>query len=95
MVKASNDDKSQAFITESSLEEQHNYSPNFPAPENLNTKQTARYLQCSKQWLEIGRVRGYGPKYVKFGRMVRYRKHTLDEYLNSHEISNTGEIENV
>ena len=58
-------------------------------PEYLNTKQAAKYLQVSTQWLEIGRVKGYGPKFIKFGRMVRYRRETIDNYLQTREVENT------
>ena len=58
-------------------------------PEYLNTKQTAGYLQLSTQWLEIGRVKGYGPKFIKLGRLVRYCRASLDEYLKDHEVENT------
>lgn len=60
-------------------------------PEYLTTQQAAKYLQVSTQWLEIGRVKGYGPKFIKFGRMVRYRRETIDDYLKAREVENTNQ----
>lgn len=57
--------------------------------EYLNTEQAAEYLQVSTQWLEIGRVKGYGPKFIKLGRLVRYKRTSIDEYLEKHQIDNT------
>lgn len=49
--------------------------------EYLTTIETARYLNCSRQYLEIGRCKNYGPPYCKLGRAVRYRKSALDEWM--------------
>jgi hypothetical protein len=52
--------------------------------ESLTTKQVAKLLHVSEQWLEIGRIRGYGPPFVKLGpRMVRYPRGKLVKYLRS------------
>lgn len=55
-------------------------------PDNLTTEQTAKYLQCSTQRIEIWRHHGEGPPYIKLGRMVRYRKSDLDEWIESHKV---------
>jgi len=57
--------------------------------EILTTRDAALYMGVSHQWLEIGRVKGYGPKFIKFGRMVRYRRETIDDYLKAREVENT------
>jgi predicted DNA-binding transcriptional regulator AlpA len=57
--------------------------------EYLNTEQAAEYLQVSTQWLEIGRVKGYGPNFIKLGRLVRYKRTSIDEYLEKHQVDNT------
>lgn len=59
--------------------------------EVMTTAEAADYLRCSTQHLEIARHKGGGPKYVKFSRLVRYRKVDLDEYLAARVRSNTIE----
>jgi len=39
--------------------------------------------------LEIWRIQGVGPKYVKVGRLVRYRLEDLDAYLQAQTRSST------
>jgi hypothetical protein len=53
--------------------------------EYLTTIQAARHLNCSRQYLEIGRSKGYGPPYCKLGRAVRYRASALNEWMAEHE----------
>ncbi|GAA4002639.1 helix-turn-helix transcriptional regulator [Pseudomonas aeruginosa] len=57
----------------------------------LDTQQAADYLQVSRQLLELLRVKGGGPRYAKLGRLVRYRRASLDEWLASKEQSHTAE----
>lgn len=48
----------------------------------LNTAATAIWLDVSTQWLELGRCKGYGPRFVKVtSRLVRYRKGDIISYL--------------
>jgi predicted DNA-binding transcriptional regulator AlpA len=47
----------------------------------LPTRDVATWLGVSKQWLEIGRHRGFGPPYLKLGRMVRYRREHVSDWL--------------
>lgn len=54
-------------------------------PEYLTTIEAARRLSCSRQYLEIGRCKGYGPPFCKLGRAVRYRKAALDEWMQRGE----------
>lgn len=63
-----------------------------PAREVMDTLQAADYLHMSRQFLEIARCKGGGPAFVKWGRVVRYRKAALDEWLISHEKRNTSEV---
>lgn len=53
--------------------------------EYLTTVEAAGYLNCSRQYLEIGRCKGYGPPFCKLGRAVRYRKSALNEWMVAHE----------
>lgn len=57
----------------------------------LSTQEAADHLGLSVSLLEKLRVRGTGPKYLKLGRAVRYRKEALESWLDAHErLSTTG-----
>jgi hypothetical protein len=58
-----------------------------------NTKQAAKYVDLSPQYLEIARHKGGGPAYVKLARAVRYRLEDLDSWMESHLRQHTGEVE--
>jgi excisionase family DNA binding protein len=58
----------------------------------LDTKQAAQYLNLKKNTLEIWRLRGGGPAFVKFGRAVRYRKQDLDAYVERNLVSSTSQV---
>jgi predicted DNA-binding transcriptional regulator AlpA len=57
----------------------------------MDTKQAAAYLGLSKQFLEIARHRGDGPKYYKLSQAVRYSKADLDEFMSMHKKQHTAE----
>ena len=50
--------------------------------ELLSTKEAARYLRLSHRTLERYRVTGEGPRYLKVGRRVFYRRTDLDAWLD-------------
>jgi excisionase family DNA binding protein len=54
------------------------------SPEYYNTTQAAEYLGLSRQFLEIARHRGEGPEFIKIGRAVRYKRTSLDEFMDVH-----------
>jgi hypothetical protein len=56
----------------------------------LDTAAAAKRLKVSTSFLTKGRMRGDGPRYRKFRKVVRYSPADLDEYeLNSTRISTT------
>ena len=57
----------------------------------LSTREAAEVLSIKPNTLEIWRVQGKGPKFLKIGRSVKYRMERLKEYLNQHEVSSTSE----
>lgn len=62
------------------------------ADEALSTAEAARLLGCSVQWLEIGRSRGYGPKFTRLSpRMVRYLRSDLIAWLRQRAHQCTAE----
>jgi len=53
-------------------------------PEDLMTSgQFAAYIGMSESWLTKERAAGRGPRYLKIGGLIRYRKSFGDEYLQS------------
>jgi predicted DNA-binding transcriptional regulator AlpA len=60
--------------------------------ELLDTEAVADWLGCSTQWLEIGRVRGYGPSFKRISpRMVRYRRADVLAWLKLRTHASTSE----
>jgi predicted DNA-binding transcriptional regulator AlpA len=56
----------------------------FHPEQALSTKEVAAWLGVSVQFLEIGRTRGYGPKFVRITkRLVRYRVGDVLDWLKS------------
>jgi hypothetical protein len=52
----------------------------------LTTVECAQWLNVSKQFLEIGRMQGYGPTPVLLSeKVVRYRKNTVLKWLIERE----------
>jgi predicted DNA-binding transcriptional regulator AlpA len=52
------------------------------ADDLLDTEALAKWLGRSKQWLELGRSKNYGPAYVRLsGRCVRYRRSDVIRWL--------------
>jgi excisionase family DNA binding protein len=57
----------------------------------LTTKEAADYLRLGKPTLESFRVKGIGPKFLKLGGSVRYRRTDLDAWLASRVFASTSE----
>jgi predicted DNA-binding transcriptional regulator AlpA len=58
----------------------------------VSTRELADQLGISTQWLEIGRHRGYGPKFVKLGpRCIRYRWRDVLTWLAERSHLSTAE----
>lgn len=56
--------------------------PMIPPPVVIfTTREAAKYLGLSMSTLNKWRCYGFGPKYLKLGRAVRYRQEELDLYL--------------
>lgn len=60
-------------------------------PHVFDTESAARYVCVSRATLELLRVRGGGPAFVKLNRLVRYRRAALDEWLLSRERRTTSD----
>ncbi len=57
----------------------------------LNTRQAAKLIGLAPNTLEIWRLRGCGPRFVKFGRAVRYRLADLETYIEAQTRQSTSE----
>lgn len=51
-------------------------------PETVTTADAAIFLGVKANTLEIWRSQKRGPKFVKIGRLVRYRRKDLDAFLD-------------
>ena len=63
-----------------------------PQPEYLRTRDAARYLGLSPEWLELARTQGNGPAFVKLPRAVLYKRSDLDRFMASHRVCSTSEV---
>ena len=61
------------------------------APAMLNTSDAAAYLGNRKATLETWRTLGRGPRYIKIGRLVRYRACDLEAYIESRCVGSTAQ----
>jgi hypothetical protein len=57
----------------------------------VDQKDAAKFLRVTEKFLEARRSRGGGPPFVRVGRLVRYRRETLLEWVESHEVRSTAE----
>ncbi len=57
----------------------------------LTTRQAAALIGLKKNTLEIWRIRGGGPRYIKFGRAVRYRQSDLETYIEAQTRQSTSQ----
>jgi|TARA_Y100000294_G_C8428990_1_gene285997 excisionase family DNA binding protein len=61
--------------------------PKLTADTLLSSKEMALIYGFSKKTLENHRAQRVGIPYIKIGRMVRYRKSDVDQYLEQHRIT--------
>jgi predicted DNA-binding transcriptional regulator AlpA len=57
----------------------------------LTTPQAAIYLGLAVSTLNKWRCFGDGPRFLKLGRAVRYRREDLDSFLVSRQLGSTAE----
>ena len=57
----------------------------------LRPKEAAAYIKSSESTLAKKRLKGNGPTYTKFGRLVLYAKQDLDEFLASRRRLSTSD----
>jgi excisionase family DNA binding protein len=62
-------------------------------PENMTTTEAADHLNVKPSTLEQWRWQGKGPRFVKMGRCVRYRRADLDAFAESLVFGSTTEAQ--
>jgi predicted DNA-binding transcriptional regulator AlpA len=66
--------------------------PDDDADELLTTNDVGKWLGVSHQWLVLGRMRGYGPRFVRIGhRSICYRRGAVRQWLIEREHACTSE----
>ena len=67
-------------------------APEGSDDELLTSQQLANWLGTSRQWVELGRAKGYGPPFVKLAPcVVRYKRSAIVEWLSKREHKSTAE----
>jgi hypothetical protein len=62
--------------------------------ELLTTKQVADWFAVSEEWLEIGRSKGFGPRYKRLGpNLIRYTRGDCRQFLKDRTYASTAEYE--
>jgi predicted DNA-binding transcriptional regulator AlpA len=61
------------------------------APKLLNTPELADMLTNKSNTIEGWRIKGIGPKYIKIGRLVRYRPEDVEEWLEAQSRNSTSQ----
>ena len=58
----------------------------------ITEKEAAEYLGLNPRTLRNQRIRGGGSKFVKVGRLVRYRLSDIEAYLDARTFENTSQM---
>jgi predicted DNA-binding transcriptional regulator AlpA len=54
----------------------------------IDSRQLANWFGVSKLWVELGRIKNYGPPFVRLGpKLIRYRKSDVVKWLESRATS--------
>lgn len=58
--------------------------------EFMTTKEVADTLGIKKNTLALWRMKGFGPKYYKLGRSVRYKKADVEDWIDENISQSTA-----
>jgi hypothetical protein len=58
--------------------------------ELIDSKQLAKELGVNPQWPAQNRLSGRGPAYVKIGRLCRYRRSDVENFLKARAATSTS-----
>ena len=59
-------------------------------PEIMTVIEAAGYIRLAKTTLNKMRVAGTGPRYLKMGKAVRYRRSDLDDWIGAKVVRSTS-----
>lgn len=58
----------------------------------LTTAELAAWLGVTKAWVELGRVKNFGPPYLRLSaQMIRYRRSEVKAWLQERSFRHTGQ----
>ncbi len=57
----------------------------------LNEKQAAKVLTVGTRVLQSWRVRGFGPTFLKLGRLIRYKQSAIDSWIEGQVRQSTSD----
>ena len=60
--------------------------------ELMTEQEAAVYLGLSRSGMRKWRARGFGPAYCRFGKIIRYRRSSLDEFADRHTSSSAESV---
>jgi excisionase family DNA binding protein len=60
----------------------------------MPTAEAADYLKMARSTLAKARLHGTGPRFIKIGRAVRYRRADLDAWINARYADSTADAGN-
>jgi predicted DNA-binding transcriptional regulator AlpA len=58
--------------------------------ELVDVPSLAKRLNVSRSTLQAWRYTGRGPRWIKLGRLIRYRVRNIDDYLEAHTRGNVA-----
>jgi predicted DNA-binding transcriptional regulator AlpA len=58
--------------------------------ELMDSAAVAKMLGMNPNWPAVARMTGNGPRYLRIGRLVRYRREDVEEWLASKERTSTS-----
>lgn len=61
----------------------------YQVKELLNESEVDQQYGLSRPWLRRCRLEHRGPRFIKMGRMVRYRRKDIEAYLALHAVNTT------
>ena len=70
-------------------------TPENELPELWTQVQLCEYLNKSEAWAERGRLEGYGPKFIRVGRSIRYDINDIRAWLKRKRMRSTSQTEST
>ena len=65
------------------------------ASELLNPTDCAQLLGLRDQTLAVWRLRGFGPRFIKVGSRIKYRRSDVEIFLDQRTVASSGEAQQL